>query len=82
MRETGPVEYISLEGRILKETEKALLMSIFTVEEVPTVSSPNDLAPNEWIPLSQIKSIDHKGPEHENDVVQVAKWVIERKGLI
>jgi hypothetical protein len=55
--------------RIVRETDKALLVRLEDGEEV-------------WLPLSQISEPDSYREGDENGTISVTEWIAEQKGLL
>lgn len=68
--------YYSLQGSIIRETEKAIL---FQVEEINGL--PIDDSPQEWFPLSQVKSI-LRSTNSDLDKIEVKEWILQQKELL
>lgn len=82
MAEPQP-EYSTLQGFILGETEKAILLEIYQVNGADLSENPGR---KEWLPLSQIKSITRAAPstedgEVEYDNVTLKSWLIGKKQI-
>lgn len=67
-RKIAKTETATLQGKILRETDKAMLAHFGTVDK--TV----------WIPLSQVFEI-HTGEEGESEIVMSA-WIAKVKELV
>lgn len=61
------IEYVELSSKVLKETDKAILVHFSVVDKT------------HWIPLSQVSEI-HNDPE--TPTVVIASWIAAKKGLI
>ena len=66
-RPTTTIEYVELSGKVIKETDKAILVHFSVVDET------------HWIPLSQVSEI-HNDPE--TPTVVIASWIAAKRGLI
>lgn len=66
-------------GTIIKETEKAMLLRLTHVDDIPIVETK---VKPEWYPKSQIT--DTKFPEFPTDPIRfnMKRWILEGKGLV
>lgn len=72
-----PTVYQTLVGRIVKETEKAILFSVVDKETLKTIKQ-------EWFPKSQISSFGGIYDEIDGtfQYILASEWIIKEKGLI
>jgi hypothetical protein len=75
------VGYTELHGDIVAETSKAILFEIRYVNQVSLGT-----VRREWFPLSYVKSIykakeEDKETGEDADLLVVADWLIQKKGL-
>ena len=65
-----PSTYTSISGKIIKETDAAMLFKI--------------QGESHWFPLSQITEIHRdvgNGGDEERDIIKVADWLLVKKGI-
>ena len=65
-----PNTYTSISGKIIKETDAAMLFKIQGFSH--------------WFPLSQITEIHRdvgNGGDEERDIIKVADWLLVKKGI-
>lgn len=77
---------VLIEGRIVRETEKAVLFNVRVVNG-RSIENPR----NEWFPISQMKSRTIAAPpkdpyqdpeEDELDTMKMSHWICQTKGLV
>jgi hypothetical protein len=66
---------VTLEGLVLKETEKALLFRLKEFQEENNPLKDRE----EWFPLSTVWEIHHTEPFH---TIVVDSWIAEKKELV
>lgn len=67
--------YVTLTGRRLGETEKAVRFRVQKLGE-------QDIEPTtEWFPLSQISKMYKDPLSVNNDWIMVAEWIVDQKGI-
>lgn len=70
---------IKLEGHIIADTGKALLIQVITINGYGHGKSVD---PREWIPLSQVSKICRAAPtSNELDWIHASAWIVGQKGL-
>lgn len=65
-----PAEKLEVRGRIMHETENAILFHVDTLER------------QEWFPLSQVDQIHREFPSFGYDRIVVSAWIAKKKGVI
>lgn len=75
---TDPRIYLVL-GYLVKETEKAMLIEVDTVE-----NNPIDPPKREWFPKSQIvdTKINVDSNPQEKDRFNIKHWILNEKGMV
>lgn len=74
----APPGHYKLTGMFLKETDKAILMVVESINDAPL-----DEGPAEWTPLSQVKSkYYNKNSAEDKDVLIITEWIAKQKGFI
>lgn len=75
MRESDTTRKIY--GRILKESEKAILMRVIAIDSLEDeIDSPH----TSWFPFSQTKTITRSNSS-EADTLEVSEWILRQKGF-
>ncbi len=64
-------------GKRVKETDKAILITVWSVEGIDL-----DEPKNEWFPKGQIVDSKFEDEKTEADRFNVKKWIMDQKGLI
>lgn len=79
MTTTTPAKTYQVEGKIIKETERAVFICVMQVDTKKL--NPADYK-NDWFPKSQL--IDYVFPEFPNDPAKfvVKDWILREKGYI
>jgi hypothetical protein len=67
--------YWKIEGTIVAQTEKAVCITIKTLQDCPINS-----AVSSWFPRSQIENLA-LGGEGELDSFEASQWILEQKGF-
>ena len=73
--------YLTLQGFIKRESEKALLFAVHTIS-----GEPADVPEDQWIPKSQCQSIVPADPEDSElgayDTIVITEWIAKQKGFL
>lgn len=72
-----PIAIVKIQGTKKRETNKAILFCVDSVNDKPIEKSKD-----EWFPRSQIISIHIDPMDAGNDIMVVKEWIAEMKGLI
>jgi len=77
-------KYVTFQGYIHRETEKAVLFEC-VMENGVFINNPGEEGKKEWFPLSQTKSITRPAPSEtaagEYDNITVTQWIARTKGF-
>jgi hypothetical protein len=65
--------YYPIKGTIIRETDRAILIRF--------MDEDTECDRDEWFPISFIKSIT-RSPYANEDVLEVADWLLRKKGLL
>lgn len=67
-------DYVELKGRVIRETDAALLLMLIDPEGFEIDSH--------WFPLSQIDKITRVADDSDDlDTILVAKWLVDKKNI-
>lgn len=69
--------YVTLSGKLGRETDKAILMHVSSVAGTPLEDEKSV-----WIPLSQVQKIIRKSVTGEDDELLVTEWIAKTKELL
>jgi hypothetical protein len=76
------MDRITFDARVVKETTKAILLSVRMMEVDPIGSGFIEFEREAWIPLSQLTRVASTGDTRETQCWSIPRWLATQKGLV